>query len=232
MSPHKLIIINGFPVTGKSKIAQALIAHPSISENIKLIDAHCVLSPADAVLHRMQPGYQDLQRSVRKATFKLLITEPATYNTLYLFTEFQLQTEKGSTLFAEYEQVEENRDCLLNPIILTCDEDENIKRMMVSLYKSKAKKESLEFDVTFLKQKEAAEIIWDHILQFYPDLGDEWFSGFDQEDVRLHLSRTIAWKRMFVAGSLEMMHKVFDLRFHLGLNFYWSTNLGKLFTGH
>lgn len=204
MSPHPLILINGFPGTGKSTIAQALIAHPLISERLKLIDHHFVLSPADAVLHRMQPGYHDLQRSLRKATFKFLATEPSTYHTTYLFTDFQFQTERGASLFSEYEQAAENRDCRLISILLTCDEDENIKRMMgwsreadgkfmdvellrtcrnrqgVSLFKSRDKKEFLEIDVTFLKPEEVAKIIWNHVLQFYPDLGDGWSSDYDQ----------------------------------------------------
>ncbi|KAJ5986920.1 hypothetical protein N7451_011285 [Penicillium sp. IBT 35674x] len=179
MSPHPLILIHGFPGTGKSTIAQALITHPSISEYMRLIGPHFVLSPDDAILHR---DCQDLQRSLRKAIFKFLMTERATYHTTYIFTGFQLQTERKASSFAEYEQVAENRDCGLIPILLTCDEGENIKRMMtdrnimyvellrtyrnrngVLLFNFKDNKESLKIDVTFWKPEEVAELIWDHV---------------------------------------------------------------------
>lgn len=194
-NPHPLIHINGFPGTGKLTVAQDLVAHVALSANLKLIHNHLLINPADAVLHRTQPGYQSLRRAVRAAIFTSLATEPATFNTTYLFTDFQTTNEQGASVCAEYAQAAKDRGCLLIPIILTCDEDENIKRMTQSEREKHAKlmdvellrtfrkgapifefsdrNEFLEIDVTRLEPEEVGRTIWEHVLRFYPDLSGE-----------------------------------------------------------
>ncbi|KAJ5215628.1 uncharacterized protein N7498_002035 [Penicillium cinerascens] len=191
-APHPIIHINGFPGTGKLTVAQDLVAHVALSANLKLIHNHLLINPADAVLHRTQPGYQSLRRAVRAAVFTSLATEPATFNTTYLFTDFQTTNEQGASVCAEYAQAAKDRGCLLIPIVLTCDEDENIKRMMQSergkhaklmdvellrmfrkgapVFEFSDRKEFLEIDVTRLEPEEVARTIWEHVLQFYPGL--------------------------------------------------------------
>ncbi|OQE41331.1 hypothetical protein PENCOP_c005G04243 [Penicillium coprophilum] len=193
-TPHPLIYINAFPGAGKLTIAQHLVAHAGQSANIKLVHNHLLINPADAVLHRTQPGYQSLRHALRAAIFTSLTTEPATFNTTYLFTDFQTANEQGASVCAEYAQASKDRGCLLIPIVLTCDEDENIKRMMQSDREKHAKlmdvellrtfykglpvfefsdrKEFLKIDVTHLKPGEVARIIWQHILLSYPGLSD------------------------------------------------------------
>lgn len=182
-TPHPLIHINGFPGTGKLTVAQDLVAHVALSANLKLIHNHLLINPADAVLHRTQAGYQSLRRAVRAAIFTSLATEPATFNTTYLFTDFQTTNEQGASVCAEYAQAAKDRGCLLIPIVLTCDEDENIKRMTLMdvellrtfrkgapIFEFSDRKEFLEIDVTRLEPEEVARTIWEHVLQFYPDL--------------------------------------------------------------
>ena len=192
-NPHPLIHINGFPGTGKLTVAQHLVAYIALSANLKLIHNHLLINPADAVLHRTQPGYQSLRRAVRAAIFTSLATEPTTFNTTYLFTDFQTTNEQGASVCAEYAQAAKDRGCLLIPIVLTCDEDENIKRMTQSerekhakltdvellrmfrkgapIFKFSDRKEFLEVDVTRLEPEEVARTIWEHVLRFCPDLG-------------------------------------------------------------
>ena len=65
---------------------QPNISYPSPdpqSTAIKLIHNYLLISPADAVLHHTQPGYQSLRHALRAAIFTSLITEIATYNTTY-----------------------------------------------------------------------------------------------------------------------------------------------------
>ncbi|CAG8904834.1 unnamed protein product [Penicillium egyptiacum] len=188
-APHPLIHINAFPGAGKLTVAEHLVA---LSANLKLIHNHLLINPADAVLHRTQPGYQSLRRALRTAIFTSLATEPATFNTTYLFTDFQTTNEQGASVCAEYAQAAKDRGCLLIPIVLTCDEDENIRRMTqlerekhaklmdtellrmfrkgAPIFEFKDRKEFLKIDVTHLEPEEVTRIIWEHVLLFYPGL--------------------------------------------------------------
>ncbi|KAJ5382779.1 hypothetical protein N7517_000690 [Penicillium concentricum] len=189
--PHPLIHINGFPGAGKLTVAQHLVARVAYSANIKLVHNHLLINPADAVLHRTQPGYQSLRHALRAAIFTSLATEPATFNTTYLFTDFQTTNEQGVSVCAEYAQAAKDRGCLLIPIVLNCDEDENIKRMTQSEREKHAKlmdvellktfrrgsvfefsdrKEFLKINVTHLEPEEVARIIWEHVLLLYPSM--------------------------------------------------------------
>ncbi|KAJ5494159.1 hypothetical protein N7463_010246 [Penicillium fimorum] len=190
-TPHPLIYLNAFPGAGKLTVAQHLVARVAHSANIKLVHNHLLINPADAVLHRTQPGYQSLRHALRAAVFASLTTEPETFNTTYLFTDFQTKNEQGASVCAEYAQAAKDRGCLLIPVVLTCNEDENIKRitqsdrekhaklMDVELLKTFRKgsvfefsdrKEFLKIDVTHLEPEEVARIIWEHALTFHPDL--------------------------------------------------------------
>lgn len=93
---------------------------------------------------------------------------------------------------AEYAHAAKDRGCLLVPIVLTNDEDENIKRKTQSererhaklmdvellrtfrkgapIFEFSDRKEFLEIDVTYLEPEEVARTIWEHVLRFYPDL--------------------------------------------------------------
>jgi thymidylate kinase len=109
-APHPIIHINGYPGTGKLTVAQILTSHV-VSTNLKLIHNHLLINPADAVLHRTQPGYQSLRRALRAAILTSLATEPATFDTTYLFTDFQTSNEQGASVCAGYAQAAKHRDC-------------------------------------------------------------------------------------------------------------------------
>ncbi|KAJ6143332.1 hypothetical protein N7471_002785 [Penicillium samsonianum] len=191
-TPHPLIHINAFAGTGKLTVARHLVEQVALSANLKLVHNHLLVNPADAVLHRTQPGYQSLRLALRTAIFTSLTTEPATFNTAYLFTDFQTSNELGVSVCAEYAQAAKDRGCLLIPIVLTCDEDENIRRMTQSgrekhgklmdveilkmfrkgfpIFEFSDRKEFLKIDVTHLEPEEVARIIWEHVLLFFPGL--------------------------------------------------------------
>ncbi|EQL01603.1 hypothetical protein G6O67_006620 [Ophiocordyceps sinensis] len=63
--PLPLIHLNGFPGTGKLTIARAL----QELLRYRLVHNHLLINPADAVLRRTEPGYQDLRRGIRGAVF-------------------------------------------------------------------------------------------------------------------------------------------------------------------
>lgn len=193
MAPYPIIHVNGFPGTGKLTISQCLVR--LLSGHAKLVHNHLLINPADAVLHRTQPGYQHLRKSIRSAIFTALANEPATYETAYIFTDFQTTNEIGSGVCAEFSCTAEARGCLLIPIVLTCLEEVNLERLVTldrsahqklmdvellqtfrrgaPLFRFEHLSSFLELDVTSISAEEAAEIIFKHILTHCPDLREK-----------------------------------------------------------
>ncbi|OGM41690.1 hypothetical protein ABOM_009911 [Aspergillus bombycis] len=195
-APHPLIHINGFPGTGKLTTAQQILQlFASHSTDIKLIHNHLLVNPADAVLHRTQPGYQPLRHALRTAVFTSLVSEPATYHTTYLFTDFQISNDQGISVCMEYAQAARDRGCLFIPIVLVCDEAVNLERVIRSdreihgklmdvellksfrngapVYRFSDRKEFLEIDVTDLQPEDVARRIWGHVLGVWDGLHGE-----------------------------------------------------------
>ncbi|CZR59410.1 uncharacterized protein PAC_09302 [Phialocephala subalpina] len=126
--PYPIIHINGFPGTGKLTIAIALAA--LLPTTTKLVHNHLLINPADAILTRSQSGYQDLRRAIRSAVFQSLIHEPATYETAYIFTDFQSTDAVGSGVCKEFEAAANARGGAFVPILLRCEERVNLERLV------------------------------------------------------------------------------------------------------
>jgi hypothetical protein len=196
--PHKrplpIIHINGFPGTGKLSVARRLIEQlPLHNIPAKLVHNHLLIDPADAVLNRTQPGYQNIRKAIRAALFSALEKESATNGTVYIFTDFQTSDAIGSSVCAEYAATATKRDCALISVVLCCEEEENLRRVASSdrgLTKKLTDVElvrrfrrrgapvhrfveapvSLELDVTDRSAEEVARLIVRHIFEVCPDL--------------------------------------------------------------
>lgn len=153
---------------------------------------HLLINPADAILTRSQPGYQDLRRGIRSAIFQSLIHEAATYETAYIFTDFQSTDAVGSRVCKEFEDAANQRGGLFLPIVLKCDKDANLERLIsddriahgkltnvelvkdfrerVVVYQFEKADNALELDVTHLSAEEAGERILKHLLMVCPQL--------------------------------------------------------------
>jgi broad-specificity NMP kinase len=221
--PLPVIHINGFPGTGKLTIAQALVVlinrtfqdkwkeqrrqqQDCIDVNVtsetakavpldaRLIHNHLLIDPAGACLPRTSPAYQSLRYAIRSAIFDTLITAEDTFNTLYVFTDFQSCDELGSSVVREYLDMAQARNSRMVPIILTCKEEEHFKRLtstdrgvhgkLVNLEIVRAIRQSksgvfrfqgeealrlgqIEIDVTKLTAEEAAAAILEHVLDVW-----------------------------------------------------------------
>lgn len=188
--PLPIIHFNAFPGTGKLTIAQILASFFK-SSTMKVVHNHLLINPADAVLHREQAGYQELRRQIRLAIFNSLIYEPATHSTAYIFTDFQTSNELGEIVCQEYIDCAKRRRCNFIPIMLLCDEETNLGRLVedgranhgklidVELVKKFRKADLYEFDnhpallrldVSVLSADEAARRIMDHVLKISLEL--------------------------------------------------------------
>jgi hypothetical protein len=194
--PLPIIHINGSPGTGKLSVARHLIEQlPQHNIPTRLVHNHLLIDPADAVLHRTQPGYQTVRRAIRAAIFSALEQESATYGATYIFTDFQSSDAIGSSVCAEFAATARNRGCALISVVLNCEEEENLRRVAssdrgmtkkltdVELVRSFRKHGapvhrfvegpvSLELDVTNLSAEEVARLVVGHVFEVCPDLVD------------------------------------------------------------
>jgi hypothetical protein len=184
--PAPIVYINALPGTGKLTIAKHLVSLFQAG-TVKLVHNHLLINPADAVLDRDQPGYQKLRRKIRRAIFKSLIKNEATYSSAYIFTDFQTDIDLGINTSLEYMTCAEERHCQFIPITLTCDEEVNLKRLVSDDRASHGKLVDVELvrnfrkhskvfgfeghtdgftlDVTYLSSKEAAVKIARHLVK-------------------------------------------------------------------
>lgn len=190
MAPYPIIHINGFPGTGKLTVANHLTK--LLSNKAKLVHNHLLINPADAILERTQPGYQDLRHAVRSAVLSALIHEPATYDTAYVFTDFQSSDSLGTSVCAEFAAAALARGSAFVPIVLSCSEEANLERLVsaertlhrkltdvelvrrfrrnVQIHRFEGCPHMLEMDVTDMSPAEAARRVLEHVLMVCPDL--------------------------------------------------------------
>ncbi|KAM0233528.1 hypothetical protein ACHAP5_010403 [Fusarium lateritium] len=126
--PLPIIHINGFPGTGKLTIARKLVALLA-SYNGKLVHNHLLIDPAGAILPRTSVDYQPLRRAIRAAVFDTLATSQDTFDSVFVFTDFQSDSDIGSAVMAEYHTMAARRGCVFIPIIVTCSKEENLRRL-------------------------------------------------------------------------------------------------------
>ncbi|KAJ5632264.1 hypothetical protein N7490_008603 [Penicillium lividum] len=186
--PRRPIVhLNGFPGVGKLTIARFL---RKLLPSAKLVHNHLLINPADAVLHRTQPGYQTLRQAIRQTIFSALSTESATFDTTYIFTDFQSDDELGAAVCAEYLATSELRRAAFIPIMLFCDEETNMQRLVSSdrelhskltdvelvrkfrleedVHRFTGHPNYLELDVSTLTPEEAARQICEHLKHVCP----------------------------------------------------------------
>jgi ABC-type oligopeptide transport system ATPase subunit len=188
--PLPIIHINGFPGTGKLTIARKLVALLAPYSG-KLVHNHLLIDPAGAILPRTSADYQSLRRAIRTAVFDTLATSQDTFDSVFVFTDFQSDSDIGSAVMAEYRDMAARRGCAFIPIVVTCSKEENLRRL-ASLERSQHEKLTdielaarirdnsvihqspddrfrMELDLTELGADAAASMIHGHILEVLKD---------------------------------------------------------------
>ncbi|ETS80087.1 hypothetical protein PFICI_07616 [Pestalotiopsis fici W106-1] len=143
-----LIWINGYPGTGKLTVATAL---KKLNKSIVLIDNHQLIDPVEAEYSRSHPEYQRQRQIRRKEAFIQHVSSPDSLSQTVVFTDFQTTNKQGESVAKEYQQAALEAARPFLPIYMTCDEQENIKRV--------CSKERVDSDTTKLTDR--------HLLQTF-----------------------------------------------------------------
>lgn len=122
-----IIYINSWPGVGKHTIARELEKH--MKGRLRVVRNHLHIDLADAILPRTSSDYLELRQKLRSTIFDSLVTSSDTFDYYYAFTDFQTANEVGSGVATEYAEAARRRDSAFIPIILTCEEAENRRRI-------------------------------------------------------------------------------------------------------
>ncbi|CAG9948838.1 unnamed protein product [Clonostachys rosea f. rosea IK726] len=161
----------------------------------KLVHNHLLIDPAGAILPRSSADYQPLRCAIRAAVFDALAVSRDTFDSVFVFTDFQSDDEIGSAVMGEYRAMAARRDCTFVPITLTCSKEENLRRLDSSegsvhgnltdaelvarlrdnavMHQSPGDPFQLELDLTELDADAAARMVHQHILEVCVELGKE-----------------------------------------------------------
>lgn len=183
--PPPILYINGFPGVGKSTIARLLV-DKMIKYIPKLTGDHLLANPDGVVLPRSLHDYQALRRAIEGAVCDSHWPHE-TQGTVYVFTDFQTDSEFGRSVAEGCDSMARSRGCRLVPIILNCSKEENLRRLqsegrnrpgkltnpeavshirdIADVYTFPSHPLRMELDVTTLSADDAVGAIYDHTLQ-------------------------------------------------------------------
>lgn len=125
--PQPFIYINGWPGSGKHTTARAL--EKRLAGKARVVHNHLHIDLAGAILPRTSPGYYQLREQLREVFFQTLAAASETFDYIYIFTDSQTNDPVGRGVTSHFAQAASERGCNFVPIVLICEEEENLKRL-------------------------------------------------------------------------------------------------------
>ncbi|OIW23597.1 hypothetical protein CONLIGDRAFT_637563 [Coniochaeta ligniaria NRRL 30616] len=182
---HPFIYINGYPGVGKLTVAREL---ERILPKSKIYDNHLLIDPIAELVDRSSPEYNAVRTNLRRLILDVIATSESTRGTTWIFTDSRCTNEVGSSAVQDYVDASEKRDVPFVPVIMTCDPEENARRIVdegrgkggrtklrdMDVLRSIREQEDmyrfgheleLELDVSCLSPQKAAQRIVDHVTK-------------------------------------------------------------------
>lgn len=125
--PQPFIYINGWPGSGKHTTAKAL--EQELRGRARVVHNHLHIDLAGAILPRTSPEYYQLRQQLREVFFKTLAAASETFEYIYIFTDSQTNDPIGRNVTSHFAQAASDRGCAFIPVVLLCDEEENLRRL-------------------------------------------------------------------------------------------------------
>ncbi|KAL9531945.1 hypothetical protein SMMN14_04021 [Sphaerulina musiva] len=120
------VYINGYPGVGKLSVARELRA---ILPNAKVFDNHSLIDATSSIYERGMPEYQPLRRQMRRVVLDSIATSESTREITWIFTDQQSSDDTGASAAQDYAAAAQARQSPFVSIILTCDLEENVRRL-------------------------------------------------------------------------------------------------------
>lgn len=137
-----VVWINGFPGCGKLTTTSIV---KTLHEDMILLDNHKLIDPVEAKFPRSHPDYQKERHLYRQQIFKEYVSNstklsqvvvftgktllPTINNTSLIVQDYQSNNELGQKVATEYLEAARQAGRPFKPVYITCDVDENIKRI-------------------------------------------------------------------------------------------------------
>jgi hypothetical protein len=178
------IYINGYPGIGKLTIAKEL---EKLVPNSKVYHNHLFIDPVAPLVDRDSPHYQDIRTSFRRFILNTIATSEASAPFTWIFTDSRSSSPIGSAGAQDFKNAANLRRALFIPVVLHCEMAENVLRISSgkrgtgntkltdpAILEAIRLKEDiytfggpheLELDITKITASEAAEKIYEHVVQ-------------------------------------------------------------------
>lgn len=133
-----------------------------------------------------------MRGAIRAVVFDTLAKSPYTFDSVFVFTDFQSNNDLGRSVVADYRSMTMRRNCTLVAVILTCSKEENLKclgstegsihgkltdsqllsyiRDNDELHRLLDDPLEMELDVTTLDADAAARLMYTHLLDVCVEL--------------------------------------------------------------
>lgn len=121
------IYINGFPGVGKLTVAKEL---QKLVPNSKVYHNHLFIDPIAAVVDRSSTHYNTLRTDLRRYILNMLATSEAAQDATLIFTDSRCTSEVGILAVKDYQDAATKRGVPLISVILSCDLEENLRRIV------------------------------------------------------------------------------------------------------
>lgn len=182
---HPFVYINGYPGVGKLTVAREL---ERILPTSKVYDNHLLIDPIAQLVDRSSPEYDTIRTSLRRLILDVIAMSESTRGTTWIFTDSRCTNEVGSNAVQDFVDAAKKRGVPFTPVIMTCDPEENARRIvdegrgkggrtklrdtdvLISIREQEVMyrlggESELELDVSNLGPREAAQRILDHITK-------------------------------------------------------------------
>ncbi|RMY20381.1 hypothetical protein D0867_04042 [Hortaea werneckii] len=125
--PACVVLLNGYPGTGKFAVARALRSKLG-DTNTRLVDNHLIIDPAEAVHPRRGYEHKALRDVIRRAVFQDLKKLPENITTIVL-TGCLGQNAEDVAVYAEHVEIAQARGVPLLSFTLTVQKSEHLLRL-------------------------------------------------------------------------------------------------------
>ncbi|KAI6832552.1 hypothetical protein KC340_g7023 [Hortaea werneckii] len=125
--PACVVLLNGYPGTGKFAVARALRSKLG-DTNTRLVNNHLIIDPAEAVHPGRGYEHKALRDVIRRAVFQDLKGLPENITTIVL-TGCLGQNSEDVALYAEHVEIAQARGVPLLSFTLTVEKSEHILRL-------------------------------------------------------------------------------------------------------